>query len=147
MLFEKYKFPHWLNFMWFKRHNTIHYRLKVSGLTMSSFCSLFRRLISPRNDVDSASSVVKKRCNEIEPGSKFVRVHTFNAKDSTTVVTNYYQVGFLRLLVGKSNNGQRLIGQLAIQTLIMCAQGWLTIACLKLHGPDLSMHHSTTMEA
>jgi hypothetical protein len=39
-----------------------------------------------------ATKVIRKRCNAIESGSKYVRVHTFNPRDSNTVVTNYYQV-------------------------------------------------------
>jgi hypothetical protein len=52
----------------------------------------FRRLVGRQNDDSDSNVMVRKRCNEIEAGSKFVRVHTFNPRDSNTVVTNYYQV-------------------------------------------------------
>ena len=51
----------------------------------------FRLLIGPQNP-EMTAKVTKKRCNAVKAGSKYVRVHTFNAKDSNTVVTNYYQV-------------------------------------------------------
>jgi hypothetical protein len=48
-------------------------------------------LVGP-SDPEVATKVIRKRCNAIESGSKYVRVHTFNPRDSNTVVTNYYQV-------------------------------------------------------
>ena len=65
----------------------------------------FRRLVGRLPaEGEVGATVEKKRCNEIEPGSKFVRVHTFNPKDSNTVVTNYYQVRCKLSL--SSNTGQ-----------------------------------------
>jgi hypothetical protein len=53
---------------------------------------LYRQLLGPQKPESSPTQVAKKRCNAIEAGSKYVRVHTFNPRDSNTVVTNYYQV-------------------------------------------------------
>ncbi len=57
----------------------------------------FRLLIGPQNP-EMTAKVTKKRCNAVKSGSKYVRVHTFNAKDSNTVVTNYYQVNHFELI-------------------------------------------------
>lgn len=67
--------------------------LVQGNVTQEDAVQLYRTARKHGSVQTGSSKVRYTRCNAVKEGSKYVQIQTFNAKDSNTVVTNYYQEG------------------------------------------------------